>query len=54
MRRNRIIWLCLWVLSIVGISIKGGAVTYGLFALLTLIPVISVLYLLTVYILFHI
>ena len=54
MRRNRIIWLCLWVLSIVGISIKGGAVTYGLFALLTLVPVISVLYLLTVYILFHI
>ena len=54
MKRNRIIWFCLWVLSIVGISIKGGAVTYGLFALLTLVPVISLLYLLAVYIFFHI
>lgn len=54
MRRNRIIWFCLWVLSIVGISFRGGAVTYGFFALLTLVPVISVLYLLAVYILFHI
>ena len=54
MKRNRIIWFCLWVLSIVGISIKGGAVTYGLFALLTLVPVISLLYLMAVYILFHI
>ncbi|MBP3855323.1 MAG: DUF58 domain-containing protein [Ruminiclostridium sp.] len=54
MRRNRIIWLCLWVLSIVGISFKGGAVTYGLFALLTLVPVVSALYLLAVYMLFHI
>lgn len=54
MRRNRIIWLCLWVLSIVGISFKGGAVTYGLFALLTLVPAASALYLLAVYLLFHI
>ena len=54
MRRNRIIWFCLWVLSIVGISFKGGAVTYGLFALLTLVPVVSALYLLAVYMLFHI
>ncbi len=54
MRRNRIIWLCLWVLSLVGISLKGGAVTYGLFALLTLVPAVSALYLLAVYMLFHI
>ena len=54
MRRNRIIWLCLWVLSLVGISFKGGAVTYGLFALLTLVPAASALYLLAVYMLFHI
>ena len=54
MRRNRIVWLCLWVLSLVGISLKGGAVTYGLFALLTLVPVASALYLLAVYMLFHI
>ncbi len=54
MKRNRIIWLCLWILSLVGISIKGGAVTYGLFALLTLVPAASALYLLAVYMLFHI
>ena len=54
MKRNRIIWLCLWVLSLVGISIKGGAVTYGLFALLTLVPAASALYLSAVYMLFHI
>lgn len=54
MRRNRIIWFCLWVLSIIGISFRGGAVSYGLFAALTLVPVFSLIYLLTVYILFHI
>lgn len=54
MKRNRIIWFCLWVLSIVGISFKGGVVTYGAFTVLTLIPVISALYLLAVYKLFHI
>ena len=54
MKRNRIIWFCLWIISIVGISLKGGAVTYGFFAVLTLVPLISVLYLLGVYSLFHI
>ncbi|MBQ3842770.1 MAG: hypothetical protein II820_08775, partial [Ruminiclostridium sp.] len=54
MRRNRIIWFCLWVLSLVGISLKGGAVTYGFFAVLTLVPVFSGLYLFAVYMLFHI
>ena len=54
MKRNRIIWLCLWVLSLAGISLKGGVVTYGLFTLLTLVPVASALYLLAVYMLFHI
>ena len=54
MRRNRIIWFCLWVLSIVGISLKGGAVTYGFFTVLTLVPLVSLLYLLAVYMLFHI
>ena len=48
MRRNRIIWLCLWVLSLVGISLRGGAVSYGFFAMLTLVPIISLLYLLAV------
>lgn len=54
MRRNRIIWFCLWVLSLVGISFRGGAVSYGFFAALTLVPIISLLYLFAVYILFHI
>ena len=54
MRKNRIIWFCLWVLSIAAISFRGGAVTYGFFAVLTIIPFISALYLLAVYILFHI
>lgn len=54
MRRNRIIWFCLWILSLVGITFRGGVISYGIFALLTLIPVFSLLYLLIVYILFHI
>lgn len=54
MRRNRIIWICLWVLSLVEISFWGGTVSYGLFAVLTLVPIFSLLYLLAVYILFHI
>lgn len=54
MRKNRVIWFCLWVLSIVSISLRGGAVTYGFFAICTLVPVISLLYLLAVYALFHV
>ncbi|MCR4643987.1 MAG: DUF58 domain-containing protein [Oscillospiraceae bacterium] len=54
MKRNRIIWFCLWVLSVIGISLKGGVVTYGFFMLLTLVPLFSLGYLLAVYWLFHI
>ena len=54
MKRNRIIWFFLWVLSVIGISLKGGAVTYGFFAGLTLVPLLSLLYLAAVYWLFHI
>lgn len=54
MKINRIVWFCLWVLSIIGISLKGGAVTYGFFTAMTLVPVISVVYLLAVYTLFRI
>ena len=53
MKRNRIIWFCLWVLSCVGISFRGGAVTYGFFAVMTLVPIVSVIYLIAVYALFH-
>ena len=48
MKRNRIIYAILWVLSLVGISFFGGPVSYGFFTLMTLIPVVSFLYLLFV------
>ena len=54
MTKNKLIWFCLWVLSVIGISFRGGAVTYGFFTALTLIPVISLIYLLAVYMLFHV
>lgn len=47
-KRNRIIYAILWVLSLVGISFFGGPVSYGFFTLMTLLPVISFLYLLFV------
>ncbi len=49
MLRNRIIFGILWVLSVVGISFYGGPVSYGLFLMLTAIPIISLSYLLYVY-----
>ncbi|MCR4690896.1 MAG: DUF58 domain-containing protein [Lachnospiraceae bacterium] len=49
MQRNRIILAILWLLSVAGISFYGGPVSYGLFTVLTLIPVISLLYLLLVF-----
>ena len=48
MRRNRIIWATLWVASVVLISFYGGPVSYGIFAVLTLTPVISLAYILLV------
>lgn len=54
MRRNRLIWLAIWILSLIIISFFGGPVSYGFFMVITLIPVIALLYLLCVYVLFHI
>ena len=48
MRRNRIIWLFLWIISVIGISFYGGSVTYGSFIILSLIPLVSLLYILCV------
>ena len=48
MLRNRLIVAALWILSLVGISFYGGPVSYGFFAVITLIPLISLLYLLLV------
>lgn len=45
MKRRRLIFLLLWILSLVAVSFYGGAVSYGLFWGLTLVPVISLIYL---------
>lgn len=49
-KARRCIFLVLWLLSLGGISFYGGAVSYGFFWGVTLIPAISLLYLLAVYI----
>ena len=54
MRRNRLIFLLLWLASLTGISFTGGPVTYGLFTFLTLLPLASLLYLLSVYLAFKV
>ena len=54
MKRNRRILLVLWILSLIGISFYGGAVSYGIFFLLTFLPVVSLLYILAVIALFKI
>lgn len=51
MKMRRWILIDLWVLSLAGISCYGGVVSYGIFWGLTLIPVISLIYLVNVY--FH-
>lgn len=48
MRKNRIIFCILWILSLVGISLYGGPISYGFFYGMTLLPIISALYLLCV------
>ena len=52
MRTRRCIWGICWLLSLIVISIYGGTVSYGIFFGLTLIPFISFLYILYVWI-FH-
>ena len=54
MRKNRIVLLGLWILSLAGISLSGGEITYGIFGLLTLLPVISLVYIFIVRALFKI
>ncbi len=54
MRRNRLIWLALFILSVVGISFYGGAVTYGFFFAVLLIPVLALVYIAGVYFTFRI
>ncbi len=54
MRRNRIILAVLWILSLAAISFTGGTISYSFFALFTLLPVSSLLYILYVYVFFRI
>lgn len=54
MRRNRIIWMVLFALSLVGISFFGGSISYSFFFVMILIPIFSLLYLLYVYVFFRI
>lgn len=49
MKIRRWILLCLWILSLVAISFYGGTVSYGLFFGVTLLPVLSFVYLFLVY-----
>lgn len=48
MRRNRIIYLILFALSLVSISFYGGMISYGFFFVLLMVPVVSLLYILCV------
>ncbi|MCR5431903.1 MAG: DUF58 domain-containing protein [Lachnospiraceae bacterium] len=48
MRRNRLILLLLFVLSLVLISFRGGSVSYGFFFLTVSVPLVSLIYLLYV------
>lgn len=44
MRRNRLILLICWILTLVGISFYGGPVSYGFFIAISMIPLIALLY----------
>ncbi|MCR5651540.1 MAG: DUF58 domain-containing protein [Lachnospiraceae bacterium] len=44
MKRNRIILAVLWLASLLAISFYGGPVSYGIFAFFTMIPLMSLLY----------
>lgn len=41
---RRIVFGCCWILSLVGISFYGGAVSYGIFFGITLLPFLSFFY----------
>ena len=54
MKMRRWILFGLWILSLVGISFYGGAVSYGFFFGVTLLPVVSLVYLLCIFFRFKI
>lgn len=51
---SRIVWIILFILSLVGITMYGGPISYGFLALMIMVPVISVIYLFCVYFCFKI
>lgn len=54
MRTRRMVFFALWALSLVAISFFGGTVSYGFFFGMSLVPVVSLVYILFVYIQFKI
>ncbi len=54
MKRNRLIFLILWLISLAGISFRGGVVSYGFFLFMTLIPLVSLIYLIAVFFAFKV
>ena len=54
MRKNRLIALGLWILSLIAISFYGGPVSYGFFFFMLAVPVISALYAILVFFRFRI
>ncbi|MCR5431846.1 MAG: DUF58 domain-containing protein [Lachnospiraceae bacterium] len=54
MHRNRLILLLLFVLSLVFISLRGGSLSYGFFFLIISVPLVSLIYLIYVFITFKI
>ena len=54
MKKNWLIWGITWILSIIGISFFGGNISYGIFAFVTAVPIVALLYLLYVYVFFRI
>lgn len=53
-RVRRLVFLCIWILSLVAISCFGGTVSYGIFFGVTLLPVVSLIYILCIYMRFKI
>lgn len=54
MWKRRLVWLVLWILSLAGISFYGGTVSYGFLAGVMLVPVISWIYLIAVFLRFKV
>ena len=54
LRTRRRILLIIWILSLVAISNYGGPISYGFFFAVTLLPIISFVYLIFVYSFFKI